>query len=97
MPATTLSAMKLCFVGGGKMAEALIGGLVTTGWAEPTELGCIEIVAERRAELGSAFPGLKLVASCVAAGADPAFDVSDVLVAVKPQHVAEVQVGLVPS
>lgn len=86
--------MKLCFVGGGKMAEALIGGLIGTGWAAASDLGCIEIAVERRAELQAGFPGLVLAESCGAAAADHRFDVGDVLVAVKPQHVVEVATEL---
>jgi pyrroline-5-carboxylate reductase len=86
--------MKLCFAGGGKMAEALIGGLLSTRWAQADELGVIEIVDDRRAELAQRFPGIVLAPSCAAACADDAFDVTDVLVAVKPHHVAEVAAEL---
>lgn len=86
--------MKLCFAGGGKMAEALIGGLLSTGWARADELGVIEIVEGRRTELADRFPGLALASSCSQACADGAFDVTDVLVAVKPHHVAEVAIEL---
>jgi pyrroline-5-carboxylate reductase len=82
--------MKLCVAGGGKMAEALVGGLIATGWARPDEIGIIEVVAERRAYLAETFAGVKIVESCMAACVNAEFDVSDVLVAVKPQHVAEV-------
>lgn len=73
--------MKLVFLGGGKMAEALIGGLLRTGWAEPSDLGVIEISAERRDALSATYPGLAMVADSGGA---------DVLIAVKPQHVEEV-------
>lgn len=86
--------MKLCFVGGGKMAEALIGGLITTGWAAADEIGAIEIADDRRAEIAATFPGLAVATSCAEACADPAFDVTNVVVAVKPQHVAEVAAEL---
>lgn len=86
--------MKLCFVGGGKMAEALIGGLVSTGWAKADELGAIEIAENRRAEIAATFPGLAVSPSCTAACEDPRFDVTDVVVAVKPQHVAAVAAEL---
>ena len=76
------------------MAEALIGGLISTGWAQATELGAIEIAAERRAEIAATFPGLSVAASCAEACADETFDVTDVVVAVKPQHVAEVATEL---
>lgn len=86
--------MKLCVAGGGKMAEALVGGLIATGWAQPNEIGIIEVVGERRDYLAETFRGVHLAESCSAACAEPAFDVSDVLVAVKPQHVAEVATEL---
>lgn len=82
--------MKLCVAGGGKMAEALLGGLIATGWAKPNELGVVEVVADRRKYLAATFPGIALAEDCQAAVADTQFDVSDVLVAVKPQHVADV-------
>jgi len=82
--------MKLCVVGGGKMAEALVGGLIATGWAPAGEIGIIEVVAERRTYLAETFPDVRLADSCAAACSDAAFDVSDVLVAVKPQHVDDV-------
>lgn len=82
--------MKLCVVGGGKMAEALVGGLISTRWALASELGVIEIAADRRSYLEQTFPGIRVAASCAEACADDSFDVGDVLVAVKPQHVTEV-------
>ena len=82
--------MKLCFVGGGKMAEALIGVLISTEWAAPADLGVIEISEERRAALAQTFPELVVAPSCQAACSSPDFDVKDVVVAVKPQHVSEV-------
>ena len=80
----------MCVVGGGKMAEALIGGLVSTGWAEAADIGVIEVVEPRRVELLQTFPGLKVAASCELACGRKDFVIDDVLVAVKPQHVAEV-------
>ena len=46
--------MKLCVAGGGKMAEALIGGLLRTQWATAPEIGVIEIVDERGLVWGTA-------------------------------------------
>ena len=82
--------MKLCFVGGGKMAEALIGGLISTGWSSADELWVIEISEDRRRTLTELFPGLVAAPSCQAACSAAAFDVTDVVIAVKPQHVSEV-------
>lgn len=86
--------MKLCVVGGGKMAEALVGGLIATGWAAASEIGIVEVVEERRSYLASTFPGVLLAADCGDAAARGDFDVHDVLVAVKPQHVAQVAAEL---
>ena len=55
------------------MAEALIGGLIATGWAAADDIGCIEIAAERRDQLAAAFPGLRVAESCAAAVALCAF------------------------
>jgi len=82
--------MKLCVVGGGKMAEALVGGLIATSWAQAGEVGIVEVMTERRSYLADTFPGVHLAESCAAALSDQSFDVRDVLVAVKPQHVAQV-------
>ena len=34
--------IKLSIVGGGKMGEALLGGLIASKWAEPNEISIIE-------------------------------------------------------
>ncbi len=76
--------VRLQFLGGGKMAEALIGGLSTAGWAGVEELAVVEKLSERRAELAARFAGLVLP--------DEPLDGVDVLLAVKPQDV-EVAAG----
>lgn len=73
--------MKLVFYGGGKMAEALIGGLLTNGWCDPAEIGVVEVNADRRVHLSETFPELAHVTDSGGA---------DVVIAVKPQHVADV-------
>jgi hypothetical protein len=78
-------SMKLCVAGGGKMAEALVGGLLATGWAQPDEIGVIEVIPERRSYLAEMFPGVHLAESCQGACASAVFDVSDVLI---PGHSA---------
>lgn len=77
------------------MAEALIGGLIATGWANADELGVIEISPERREALASEHAGLRLAESCADANDQPGFAVADLLVAVKPQHVTDVAADLV--
>ena len=72
----------LLVVGGGKMGEALIGGLLRSGWPAPADLAVAEPDASRRAELAAAFPGIAVSeAPVVAAGA---------IIAVKPQHALDV-------
>ena len=70
---------KLVIVGGGKMGEALLGGLVASGWATPADLAVAEALPARRDELAAAFPG-------VAVGAEPVA-ADGALVAVKPHDV----------
>lgn len=72
----------LVVVGGGRMGEALVGGLLAADWARPGDLVVVEPDGRRRQELADRFPGVQLTAEPVAgAGA---------LVAVKPQYVVEV-------
>lgn len=70
---------KLLVVGGGKMGEALVAGLVAAGWAAADELAVVERLPERRAELVEHLPGLVVV--------DAAVDAEGVVLAVKPQDV----------
>ncbi|MCB0972596.1 MAG: pyrroline-5-carboxylate reductase [Acidimicrobiales bacterium] len=70
---------KLLVIGGGKMGEALVGGLLAGAWAEPAEIAVVELDAARRSELAARFDGVVVVDAPVAAEA--------ALVAVKPQHV----------
>ena len=68
----------LVVVGGGRMGEALVGGLLAAGWAPP-DLAIVETVDERRSQLAERFPGVTVVAGSY--GADGA------VVAVKPPDV----------
>ncbi|MFN0091469.1 MAG: pyrroline-5-carboxylate reductase [Acidimicrobiales bacterium] len=63
-------------VGGGKMGEALIGGLLRAQWAAPKELAIVEKLPARRAELERAFPQVAVVAEVLPG--------VDAVVAVKP-------------
>jgi pyrroline-5-carboxylate reductase len=49
---------KLQVIGGGKMGEALVAGLLAGGWASTGELRVVERLADRAAELRGRFPGL---------------------------------------
>ena len=77
-----MSDIKLQFIGGGKMAEALLGGMIAEGWAPATEIHVVEPVADRRAVLADAHPGLSV-------GDTPLAGV-DAVLAVKPQIAPEV-------
>ncbi len=73
---------RLTVIGGGKMGEALVGGLIAAGWAPAARLLVVEPVAARRDELARRYDGLGVVARAGEAGGA----VGDVLIAVKPQH-----------
>ncbi|HEX2382702.1 MAG TPA: pyrroline-5-carboxylate reductase [Acidimicrobiales bacterium] len=52
--------MNLQLVGGGRMGEALLTGLLASGWAEAGELAVVEKLADRRAVLQAQFPGVRV-------------------------------------
>lgn len=78
--------IRLQIVGGGRMGEALLGGLVAGGWAEPAELCVVERLPERRAELSRLFPGVVVVGELAEA--------EGAVIAVKPNDVASTCVDL---
>jgi pyrroline-5-carboxylate reductase len=51
----------LLVVGGGKMGSALLGGLLTSGWAPADEIAVAEPLAARRQELAYEFPGVRVI------------------------------------
>ena len=69
---------ELVIVGGGRMGEALLGGLLAAG-REPSELAVVEPVAVRRDELAKRFADVVVSAEPVAAGG--------AVIAVKPGDV----------
>jgi len=79
------TARSLTVVGGGKMGEALVAGLLRTGW---TGVVVVETDPARRAELSSRYPGLAVVPEVLAgAGASSPAGVGapeEVIIAVKP-------------
>lgn len=70
---------RLQIIGGGRMGEALLGGLVRSGWAATEQLVVVEIDRLRTDALTRAHPGLVVVDSPVAA--------EGTVVAVKPADV----------
>jgi pyrroline-5-carboxylate reductase len=71
--------MRVQIIGGGKMGEALLGGLLDQGWATAGEIAVVEAVPARRAELAARYAGLH-VRDAPLAGVDA-------IVAVKPDGV----------
>src|SRR5262245_51352221 len=72
--------MDLLIVGGGRMGEALLGGLLAAG----RDVGVMEVHAPRREQLQAAYPGVTVVAEPVdAAGAVLAVKPGDVPAAAK--------------
>jgi len=69
-------------MGGGRMGEALVAGLLDAGWAAPSDVVVAEVSAARRQELGglvSRHPGLQVVPAAVPA--------RGTIIAVKPADV----------
>jgi pyrroline-5-carboxylate reductase len=72
----------LALLGGGRMGEALVRGLLAAGW-DAASLAVAEVDADRRRVLEEQFPGIRIVPS-------PAWAVADaevVVIAVKPGDV----------
>jgi pyrroline-5-carboxylate reductase len=70
--------VRLQILGGGRMGEALLAGLLAGGWA-PADLAVVEKLPARRDELAASFPGVHVV--------DGPVDAEGVVVAVKPGDV----------
>ncbi len=70
----------LLIVGGGRMGEALLGGLLAAGRA-PAELAVAEVSPARREQLAAAFPDVEVVDAPVAA--------DGAVLVVKPADVAQ--------
>ncbi len=72
---------RLLVIGGGRMGEALVGGLVAAGWAPAEDIAVVEVDPGRRDELSAAHPGLVVGDAPVAA--------DGALLAVKPGDVPD--------
>jgi pyrroline-5-carboxylate reductase len=73
---------RLMVIGGGRMGEALLGGLVAAAWAPATHLAAVEKLEPRRKELADRIPGL-----VVAAEVSEVDGPDGAVIAVKPQDV----------
>jgi pyrroline-5-carboxylate reductase len=81
-------ATRLLVMGGGKMGEALIAGLVQSGWAQPAEIAVVEKIEARRKELADRF--VDLVVTSEPTPADGA------VLAVKPNDVEDACRAIAP-
>ncbi|HSH62317.1 MAG TPA: pyrroline-5-carboxylate reductase [Acidimicrobiales bacterium] len=72
-------AVRLVVVGGGRLGEALVGGLLAAGWGDPSELVLVEAVESRRHELDERFGGVDVRSEPVAS--------DGAVIAVKPADV----------
>ena len=82
--------MKITFLGGGNMANALIGGLMKTGFAA-SDIAVIKLGAQGRAKLRLAY-GIR----CYEAPSAPALDCDALLLSVKPQQMRDACSPLMP-
>lgn len=73
-------ALRLQLIGGGRMGEALLGGLLAGEWAQPGELAVVEKIPDRRAELAGRFSGVTVT--------DHTLEQADAVLAVKPDDAA---------
>jgi pyrroline-5-carboxylate reductase len=75
----------LLVVGGGQMGEALVTGLLRTGWAPPEALVVVETDPARRAEWAGRHSGVRVIGDVAEGATGPAGDRPDgAIVAVKP-------------
>ena len=79
--------MKICFIGGGNMARALIGGLLARGWSA-ADICVIETDAGKSAELRRDF------AIETAEGLPRAASADIIVLAVKPQQLRDIAIFL---
>jgi len=78
----------LAVIGGGKMGEAIVGGLIASGIIEAARITIVEPAAQRRADLAKRF-----AVATVGEGAD-ALPADVVILAVKPQVIDSVTTAL---
>jgi pyrroline-5-carboxylate reductase len=82
--------MKICFIGGGNMGSALIGGLLAKG-QDARAINVVEPQAPVRERLEQRF-GVNTFATCEAAAAE----VDVIVLAVKPQYLCDAATLLAP-
>jgi pyrroline-5-carboxylate reductase len=78
--------MRLQLVGGGRMGEALLGGLLEAAWAAAGDMRVVEALAPRRDELAERFPGVEVT--------DTVGPAEGTVLATKPGDIAAACAGL---
>ena len=81
--------MKIAFIGGGVMGEAMISGLISKGSAEPEAITVSDIDRQRLKFLGE-----KYRVRCISDNRKAVRESNTVVLSVKPQTLAEVTEGL---
>jgi len=76
---------RIAFVGGGNMAEAILGGLLAGDVVQPARIVASDLSEERRSLLATTY-GIRVTAD----NAEAVRDADIVVLAVKPQQVPEV-------
>jgi pyrroline-5-carboxylate reductase len=83
---------QLEFLGGGRMAEALLSGLLASSAVQPSDVAVVEVVAARRAALAERFAGITVLDEpAPAVGVVAATKPADVPAALRVAHRAGVQ------
>jgi pyrroline-5-carboxylate reductase len=83
MSASASSGERIAFIGGGRMAEAMVQGLLSHRLLAPDRLVVCDVAADRRRHLGGTY-GVRTTAD----GAEAAQGASVTVLAIKPQHLA---------
>jgi pyrroline-5-carboxylate reductase len=86
-----MGSLRLAVIGGGRMGEAIVGGLVSAGALAPSEIVVADPAEARRAQLTG-----ELGVATVRDGAEALAGVDTVILAVKPQVIDSVVAALAP-
>ncbi|HLI24901.1 MAG TPA: pyrroline-5-carboxylate reductase [Acidimicrobiales bacterium] len=84
---------RLAIYGGGRMGEALIGGLLASGWGPPSDLAVVEVSPVRREQL---YAALDADHRGLSVGEDPV-PAEGAVIAVKPSDVEAACRAMVPQ